>query len=210
MRKRIISNISQNLKNFAKDYFFFQIAVGCAAFVVAIILFIMKPEEKGFVIAGVCCLAGSFIYIAKAYMTLLLFHGLGELIETNQKILKELGGDIGAKEEKKEVKLENVYDTVEYDPETMLKRKGKVFIRDRFVSVSSKHISFKEILAFDKGNEVLENYGFENLDYTVYHIKTTDGNYYFSVVDPIEERSFRKELHSRLTAAKAAEADKEN
>ena len=41
MRKRIITNISLNLKNFAKDYFYFQIAIGCSAFVVAIMLFIM-------------------------------------------------------------------------------------------------------------------------------------------------------------------------
>ena len=204
MRKRIIKNISENLKTFAKDYFFFQIAVACCAFAVAIVFFIIKPEEKSFVIAGVCCVAGSLIYVAKAYMTLLLFHGLCELIETNHKILKELGGDFEHEEEKKEkeVKLENVYDTIDYDPETRLKRKGKVFIRDRFVSVNSRHISFSEILNFDKGNEMLENYGFEDINYAVYHIKTKTDHYYFSIVDEAEEKKFRKELHEKLTKSK--------
>lgn len=201
MRKRIVKNIAKNLKTFAKDYFFFQIAVACSAFVVAIMFFILKPEEKSFFTAAICCIAGAVIYVAKAYMSLLLFHGLGELIETNQKILKELGGDIEEEEERKEkeVKLDNVYDTIEYDPQRLLKRKGKVFIRDRFVSINSKHISFKEILNFDKGNDMLENYGFENIEYTVYHIKTKNEHYYFSIVDPVNEKSFRNELHEKLT-----------
>ena len=201
MRKRIISRISYNLKEFSRDYFYFQLAVALSALAAAIVMFCMRANERAYVIAAVCCLGGAVLYVAKAYLTLMLFYGLGELIDTNRAILKELGGEVEEQDGRNagKLRLEHVYDAIAYDTDKVLKKSSKIVIGDRFVTVSSERIPFSDISVFDRGNDLLGNYGFDRVALNVYHIRANDRHYYFSLTDEAEEKAFRTDLHERLT-----------
>lgn len=202
MRKRIVANISAILKSFSRDYFYFQWAVALSAIAAAIVMFIMRGNVREFVIAGVCCVAGAVIYIAKAYITLMLFYGLGELIDTNRAILRELGGEVDeeSKREKKKAVREHIYDSIEYDTEASLKKSGKLVITDRHLKISSQRIPLSDITAFDSGKAMLSNYGFDEPELNVYHIKTKDNrHFYFSFTEENSEKAFRTDLHEMLT-----------